>query len=104
MDSFEYDTGEEPLNEDQVIDEFLGEKPRARELRLMRMALVERRNAFAHDRDRAKEEQERAKLDHKLAELNRQIAAIREEEAITHFVEDSVRATLHRPSLEDLEG
>ncbi|HZO91761.1 MAG TPA: hypothetical protein VFB38_25820 [Chthonomonadaceae bacterium] len=90
-------------DEEQIIEEFLGEHPRARELRLMRAALEQRRAAFERDLERAAGESERASLKAKIAELNKQIEVLRQEEAITTFVEDSVRVTLHKPSLEDLE-
>jgi hypothetical protein len=90
-------------DEEAVIEEFLGENPRARDLRLMRTALEQRAAMFRRERARVTDEKERAGLDTKVAELEKQIAAIRQEEAITTFVEDSVRVTLHRPSLADLE-
>lgn len=90
-------------DEEEVIDEVLGENPRARELRLMRTALKQRRTGFQRERDRAKDEEERAKLSARIAEMDRQIEVIRQEEAITTFVEDSVRVTLHKPSPEDME-
>ena len=90
-------------DEEEVIDEVLGENPRARELRLMRTALEQRRIGFQRERDRAKDEEERAKLSARIAEMDRQIEVIRQEEAITTCVEDSVRVTLHKPSPEDLE-
>ena len=90
-------------DEDQVIEEFLGENPRARELRLMRGALEHRRESLQRERSRTQDVRERAKLDAKLAELEKQIDALRNEEAITDFVEASVRVTLHKPALEDEE-
>lgn len=93
---------EEPLpNEDEVIEEVLGENPRARELRLMRAALEQRWANVRREQQRSVEERERAQLGARLKELETQIAALRQEEAITTFVEDSVRVTLHKPSLED---
>src|SRR5579871_4780260 len=88
-------------DEEAVIDEFLGEHPRARELRQMRAALEQRRKAAQREWERATGERERASLKSKIGELERQIEALRQEEAITTFVEDSVRVTLHKPSAED---
>ncbi len=34
------------LDEEEILDEFMGENPRARELRLMRGALEQRRSGF----------------------------------------------------------
>ena len=98
-----YDGDSEIGNEEQVIDAFLGEKPRARDLRLMRNALEQLRDAFRRDRDRATDDSARAGLAAKIKELNTQIDAIHQEEAITTFVEDSVRVALHKPSLAELE-
>ena len=98
-----YDGDNTLPDEEQVIDEFLGEKPRARDLRRMRTALEQRRETFRQDRERAADANERAGLTAKIKEIDRQIAAIRQEEAITAFVEDSVRVTLHRPSRDDLD-
>ena len=102
MDPYGYEDEIAP-NEDEVIDEVLGENPRARELRLMRTALEQRRAAFQRDRDQASDPQEQARLDARIAEMDKQIDVLRREEAITTFVEDSVRVTLHKPSPEDLE-
>jgi hypothetical protein len=98
-----YDDEDALPDEEAIIEEFLGEKPRARDLRLMRTALEARAAMFRRERARVTEEKERAGLDAKIAELEKQIATIRQEEAITAFVEDSVRVTLHKPSLADLE-
>jgi hypothetical protein len=103
MRSSEYDDADTLLDEEEIIEEFLGENPRARELRLMRTTLEERRNRFARERAGVSDAHEQNRLDKKIAELDKQIAALRQEEAITTFVEDSVRVTLHTPSAEDLE-
>jgi hypothetical protein len=90
-------------DEEEVIDEFLGDNPRARELRLMRAALEQRLAVMQRDNDRAVNERERSLLQPKLAELRKQIAAIHQEEAITSFVEGSVRVTLNRSLSEGLD-
>jgi hypothetical protein len=95
MRGYGYD--DEVIDEEEVIDEFLGENPRARELRLMRMALEQRREAFSRERDRIKDDRERALLNAKITELDKQIAVLRQEEEITGFVETSVRVTLLNP-------
>jgi hypothetical protein len=89
-------------DEEEVIDEFLGDNPRARELRLLRAALEERLTMMWREHERAVNERLREQLQHRIAELQKQIAAIRQEEAITSFVEDSVRATLQKSATEDL--
>ena len=104
MTDYDYDYGVEgPPDAEQAIDDILGENPRARELRLMRLALEQRRHVFQKERAQAKGEKERAGFAAKVAELEKQIAALKQEEAITTFVEDSVRVTIHKPSLDDLE-
>ena len=90
-------------DEETVIDGVLGANPRASDLQLMIAALEQRRAAFKRQSERTTEASERTKLAAKLAELDTQIKALRDEEAITRFVEDSVRVTLHKTSLEDME-
>ena len=95
-----YDDG--LLDEEQILDEFMGENPRARELRLMRMALEQRRSGFKRERARSPEREQPA-FAAKISELDRQIAAIRQEEEITNFVEGSVRVTLRNTPPEGLD-
>ena len=95
-----YDDG--LLDEEQIIDEFMGENPRARELRLMRAALEQRRAGFARERARSPL-REQPGMSSKIAELDRQIAALRQEEEITSFVEGSVRVTLRNTPPEGLD-
>ncbi len=89
-------------DEEEVIDEFLGDNPRARELRLLRAALEERLTMMRREHERAVNERLREQLQQRIAELQKQIAAIHQEEAITSFVEGSVRATLQKSAIEDL--
>jgi hypothetical protein len=96
-DEFEYDGEAKLLTEDEIINEFLGENPRARELRLMRSALEQRREALQRDRERARDDKERTTLNGKIADLEKQITVLRNEEEITGFVETSVRVSLHHP-------
>ncbi len=99
-----YDYGVEgPPDAEQAIDDILGENPRSRELRLMRQALEQRRSAFQKDAALAKTDKDRTALAAKVSELEKQIAALKQEEAITTFVEDSVRVTIHKPTPEDME-
>jgi hypothetical protein len=85
-------------DEDTVIDQVLDGGPRASELELMIDALRQKRRATMREADRAVTATERFKLEAKVAELDIQIRALREEAAITKFVEDSVRVTLHKPA------
>ncbi len=81
------------MNEDDTIREFLGERPAAAQLREWRDALERRLDALEGDRKKAAGPVP-ASLESKIAQLKRQITALQEEEAITQFVEDSVRVTL----------
>ena len=86
------------LLEDVVIEDFLEEQPRASQWREMRETLQVRLNDALHTRDiSAPESRERAAAEKKVRELKAQVAALHTEEAITQFVEDSVRASLSRP-------
>lgn len=89
---------EEPelSEEEQAIADVLGEKPRARELEAMRLALQQRRDAIRRDRDQATDKAVQTRLQAKIQELNKQITALHQEEQITQFVENSVRVTLHK--------
>ena len=101
MNSF--DNENETPSEDEIIEEFLDEKPRARELRLMRFALEQRRTMIKKDYERITDEREQAQVQHKIRELDKQIAALRQEETITDFVGNSVRVTLSKSSLDEME-
>lgn len=94
---------EEQIHEDDVIDDVLGENPRASELRLMRAALEQRRDALRSEAERSTDETERSRLASRLKVLDKQIDALRQEEGITEFVENSVRVTLSKSALEDEE-
>ena len=80
------------MNEDETIRQFLGDRPGADQLREWRETLEQRLARLTEDRKKAPAAA--ASLDTKLEQLKRQIEALREEEAITRFVEDSVRVTL----------
>jgi hypothetical protein len=87
---------------EQAIEEVLQGKPRARELEMMISALEIRRNTFQRERDSAEDPEDRKGWESKLQETESQIATLREELAITEFVENSVRVTINKPSLDDL--
>lgn len=90
------------LDEEQILDEFMGENPRARELRLMRNVLEQRRTGFSRERERSPE-RERPALSAKISEMDKQIAALRQEEEITSFVEGSVRVSLRNTPQDGLD-
>jgi hypothetical protein len=97
-DRFEggFDYEEEP-DAESAIDSVLGDNPRASELQQLISALQQRRNSVLREADKSAFAGERIKLEAKLAEMDMQLRVLREEAAITTFVEDSVRATIRRP-------
>lgn len=85
-------------NEDEVIDDFLEGRPRADTWRELRETLQARLRDAVAERDAvAGDAPRRAGLDRRVRELRDQVAALAQEEAVTQFVEDSVRASLTRP-------
>ncbi len=93
----------ESPDEDELIDEVLGENPRASQLRLMRAALSERRTAFLEELERTEDDSERARLGARIRTLEKQIDALRQEEGITEFVENSVRVTARKAAIDEDE-
>jgi hypothetical protein len=88
-----------PKQRELVIDEFLEGGTRADQWLEMRELLSARLKDAIADRDNAPEgSASRNSLEKKISELRDQVIALAEEEAITRFVEDSVRATISRPS------
>jgi hypothetical protein len=97
-DRFEPEFGfDEVPDAEAAIDSVLGDNPRASELQQLIAALDQRRAAVLREADRSVSAGERIKLEAKLAEINMQLKVLREEEAITTFVENSVRATIRNP-------
>lgn len=80
------------MNEEQAVRDFLGDRPGADELTEWRSTLEARLQKLEAERDKGGTPD--ARLVQKIAQLRKQIAALRQEEAITLFVEDSVRVTL----------
>ncbi len=84
----------EPLRE-QAIDDFLDGQPRADQWRSMRESLEDRLRDSRAARDaETAAGRPTAPLDRKIRELRAQIEALAQEEAVTQFVEDSVRSSL----------
>jgi len=79
------------MDAEQSIRQFLGDRPGSAELSEWRATLELRLEGLDAERKRTGAT---AAVDNKIAQLKRQIAALREEEAITQFIEDSVRVTL----------
>ena len=92
---------DEQPSEAAVIDEALGDNPRASQLRLMRAALEERRNGLRKEQEPLANDSDRSKLQARIKTLNKQIEALRQEEGVSEFVETSVRLTLSKASLDE---
>ncbi len=83
---------------EEVIEEFLEGQPRAGTWRELKEALHTRLVRAREEQEQTRANSpERAAIDERINELKVQIHALAEEEAITQFVEDSVRASLSRP-------
>ena len=84
------------LNDDtnRLIEEALEGRPRASELASMVASLEERRDDVRRE---LISDSENAELRSRVKALDQQILALREELAITDFVESSVRAAAQRP-------
>lgn len=86
-------------NDEQVIDEFLEGQPRAALWRELRETLAARLAEAVAERDAVPDgDARRGALERRVRELRDQVAALAQEEAVTQFVEDSVRASLARPA------
>ena len=82
-----------------ILEEFLGDTPRASEWRALREALRERLRVMLSSRDAETEPSARALLETQVATLRKQIGALETEEVVAQFVEDSVKASLARAPL-----
>src|SRR4051794_9135514 len=94
---------DEHFTEEGVVDDALGDNPRAGQLRLMRAALEERRAGFQKECERVPAGEARKGLQGKIKTLDKQIEALRQEEGISEFVETSVRVVLSKSALDQME-
>ena len=92
---------DEQIYEEDLIDEALGDNPRASQLRLMRAALEERRGGLRKEMEQLTDEAERGRLQAKIKTLDKQVEALRQEEGVSEFVETSVRITLSKAALDE---
>lgn len=76
---------------EETVQEFLDGRPRARELREMRQALLKRLEAMEEDLAAHPDDE---RLAARIRTVRRQVAVLAEEEAITGFVEESVRVSV----------
>lgn len=84
--------------DEQIVSEFLGDQPRAETWRSYKDALAARLKESLASRDSVAPDSLQYLIhDKKVEELREQVRVLAEEEAITQFVEDSVRATMTRP-------
>jgi hypothetical protein len=84
--------------QDEIIKEFLEGQPRASYWRELRDSLHGRlREAEAELKAVPASDPNRAALEKRVEDLREQVAALATEEAVTQFVEDSVRSSLNRP-------
>jgi hypothetical protein len=72
------------------LSDYLDDQTRAEQWRKLRMTLVARRKELRLARETADTE-DLNRLDSKIAALTEQISALRVEEAVAKFIEDSVR-------------
>jgi len=95
----------DPLEE--AIEEALGENLRADELAEMIAALEIRRETFGRELGTASDESARKLWQSRIQEVDKQIEVLRGEQAISGFVEGSIRSSATRPrpvvDLEELE-
>lgn len=88
---------------ERAVDEALAGDPRADELAEMIAALEVRRATLMRERDAAATEAARKEWMARIREAEKQIALLRQEQAITQFVERSVRAAATRPRVDEEE-
>jgi hypothetical protein len=81
-------------DEEQAIEEFMGENPRAEEWTALRQSLKDRLKALKSERATATVPEAIRALDKRIAIVAEQVAALETEEVVARFVEESVRATL----------
>ena len=86
------------IEADPIIDEFFGDNPRAAEWRALREALMDRVRGLRRQRDSETDPIQAGKVSKQIADLSRQVATLETEEAISQFVEDSIKVSLARPA------
>ena len=87
-----------------ILEEFLGDTPRAAEWRGLRDALRERLRTLVRSRGLETDPAASAALETQIGSLRKQVAALETEEVVAQFVEDSIKASLARaPAYGSLE-
>ena len=87
---------------EEAIEEFLEDNPRAADLAEMIAALEIRRQSFNRELKSASDDARKKEWESKIREVDKQIKVLREEQAITSFVEDSIRVTVNKSQIDDL--
>ena len=82
---------------DEIIEAFMEGDTRAAELRAMRDALEVRLKALKAERPIVADIDDALALERRIRQVREQIAALKQEEAVSQFVEDSLRVSLSRP-------
>ncbi len=82
---------------EQAIDIALEGAPRAEQLSAMIQTLRQRRAGLARDLQTESDAARRREIQKRMAELDKQIGTLAEQQAISHFVEMSVRVSAMRP-------
>ena len=85
-------------SDEEILDTFFEGQARADSWQALREALQARLQDVLAERAALPEgDSRRSALGRKIAEMRQQVEALRQEEIVSRFVEDSVRATLARP-------
>lgn len=81
-------------DEEEIIDEFMGDNGRASQWRALRESLQDRLRALKAERASATLPEAISALDRRIAQIAQQVSVLETEEAVSQFVEDSVRAAI----------
>ena len=86
------------IEPDEIIEDFMGDNLRAESLRSMRETLTDRLNDLKRQLKEETAADNIAGLQKRVKQLKEQIRALEQEEIVSEFVENSIRATLSRPT------
>ena len=91
--------------DEQVIDEFMGNNPRVARLSELCDALRSRIKGLRQEMDQMSPSEARDRLSGRVEDARRQLAVLKQELAISQFVEESARVALHGDTqdIEDVE-
>jgi hypothetical protein len=87
--------------EEKIIDEFMGGNGRAAEWKALRESLADRLNSLQAERASATLPDAISTLDKRIAGLAQQVAVLETEEAVSEFVETSVRSAVRAANVSD---